>query len=115
MISVRKALIALMFAVIVVGAVNTPSQAEHLCYTWDVRPVDEGGGAWNDRNYYLDVHGTTNPTGRILLQWGSFWMDMSLDPVSGFENGVRFGVHTWWAYAHFGAWKHYTYKYEYPC
>lgn len=117
----RRLLLLAIMLLLSVGVVVSPAtvsivQASDTCYTYDVRPVDLGGGSWNDRNYFLDVHGTTRDDGDIYQQSGRYWFRLSFHPnsLTPDGDGVRFGVSTAWAYTHPG-WRHYNYVYAYPC
>lgn len=87
------------------------------CRTFtNIRAVNEGGGSWNDRRYFLYVYGTTDNRGTayyyyaggMLNGWvNTGWRAVSLLPKNA---GIKIGVSTWWAYTH-PDWMYKTYKY----
>lgn len=60
-------MLLLSVGVVVSPAMVSTVQASDTCYSYDVQPIDLGGGSWNDRSYFLDVYGTTRDDGDIFV------------------------------------------------
>lgn len=100
---------------------STPAGATPLtvsCVATSVQAYDMGGGTFWDRNFVIDVYGTTRPDG-FFLYYDSFaagWRSITWSSLYLINNntGVRFGVSTLWAYAN-PLWTVGPWRYVYPC
>lgn len=118
---VKAVVFGLFVCLLVLGISFVPGTgagtAQAACTTYtNIKAVDEGGGTWNDRKYFLYVYGTTNGNGTtyyyydggMLYGWvNPGWKAVSLTPDG---KGVKVGVSTWCAYNNL-FWKSYRYKY----
>lgn len=115
--SILVGLLPLLLAVIVLF-VFSPAEGVSAgqCSTSNVHAYDRGGGTpWN-RNYVLDVYETSNAQGFFLYYdpLRSAWRSIRFSPWYGIDNGVRFGLSTWWAHSH-PWWSATSWRYVYSC
>lgn len=111
--------VGLVIVLVAVAIVVQPSQTAQAatCRTYtNIRAVDEGGGTWSNRNYYLYVYGTTDNRGTTYYYYAggmlNGWVNTGWRAVSLLPNnaGIKIGVSTLWAYTH-PDWKYKSYKY----
>ncbi len=117
----RRLSVLLLIVMLVVGglsavSVNVAYAAQ--CSLSNLRAWDMGGGVpWN-RNFVIDVYGTTNNSGYFLYYdpTRSSWMSIRLSSHYLINNntGIRFGVSTSWAYTH-PWWQSTAWRYVYNC
>lgn len=113
------ALIIIAGSLVPAGTVSAAPLSGCTNYT-NIRAVDEGGGTWNDRHYYLYVYGTTvgggqtyyrfvaSSGGTIIYTW--MYTGWSAVGLTSDRKALKIGVSTFWAYTHPG-WQNMTYKY----
>lgn len=118
---VKAVIFGLFVCLLVLGISFVPGTgtgtAQAACTTYtNIRAVDEGGGTWNDRKYFLYVYSTTNGNGTtyyyydggMLFGWvKTDWQAVDLTPD---KKGVKIGVSTLWAYKNW-PWTSKKYKY----
>ena len=115
-ISVLLLVVMLLTGAFSAVSVNVAHAAQ--CSSSNLRAWDMGGGSpWN-RNFVIDVYGTTNNSGYFLYYdpIRRSWMSIRLSSHYLINNntGVRFGVGTGWGIAR-PWWQSTAWRYVYNC